>query len=555
MGAYLYKAFKSRIFALAAIYILSHSMMCVISGIWWDDWTIWTYSSDTIKEMFRSAGVPWEAYNLFSVMWLPYWGYRIIVFLEYLLGGIFLYKILESLDLFSDKDAFWISAIYMTVPVNDIRVTLICYGYSLSLFLFLLAFFIVTRMKNSKGRSPIPLRIISLLLFLYSYTTGSLLVFTGILWLYLLYAATRQNKDAKCTEIVKIFVKSNWDYFLLPFVFYIVKGIFFKPYGQYVGYNSVTLKSLVKALLCLPNASVKTLNYIKYNYSRQISIISAAAIIICCFAYFMITRKNTDGRHKTSWKQDVLMFLFGGAVYLAGVFPYIVVRDGNAIKSTGVVGRDAMLAGFGIAISVWAFVRLVHFPELLQKVVFISMIVFGIIHFNKWYLNYQEDWYHQLIFAGEISDNEELADDTTILCDFSNAWPCGGTRFYTLNGMSYLVTGKMDKFYFSSIGDLSDGLKFSEYFTEGYNADDYDYTDMTIDSILLINNMPIRNADLIRMRFDEIFNHKKFEMDIDELKDIQYIEVSAQTSDKIYNAYENGTLDSIVLRELASESQ
>ena len=187
----------------------------------------------------------------------------------------------------------------------------------------------------------------------------------------------------------------------------------------------------------------------------------------------------------------------------------------------------------------------------LQELIFIAIIVLGIFHFNDAYLNYQEDWYHQQEFAYEISKNKELAEsDKTVLCVFSDPSPVGATRFYTLNGMSYRITGKMDKFYFSSIEDLKFGVRFNEYFKHGWNADDYDYYDTSIDSVLFINNYPVDNIKIVKLRINELFNHPVFEQEIADMSNITYVKTTENTSDKIYDAFNNGTLDEISLLQI-----
>lgn len=185
---------KASIWTLMLIYCISQWLLCAISGQWWDDWCIWLNDLAGLKSMFWEMGLPWETYNLLSVMWIPNWGYRVVVFLLFLTIGLLFYEILCRIDFFTNEDAFWIAAIAMTVPVNDARITLICYGYSLSFALFVIAFFLVTRLNDRTGYRKIIMRIISLVCLIYSYTMGSLLVFTGLIWLYLFYDIWRQSK-------------------------------------------------------------------------------------------------------------------------------------------------------------------------------------------------------------------------------------------------------------------------------------------------------------------------------------------------------------------------
>ena len=44
----------------------------------------------------------------------------------------------------------------------------------------------------------------------------------------------------------------------------------------------------------------------------------------------------------------------------------------------------------------------------IQKLCYMAVIVLGIIHLNVWYMNYQENYYHQLQFQQEVSENKEI---------------------------------------------------------------------------------------------------------------------------------------------------
>lgn len=543
------------VIALIIIYTISHWLLCVISGQWWDDWAIWLYSLEEIKILFQeSAAMPWTAYNLLSVMWIPNCGYRIVVFLLFLATGLLFYGILCKIDFFTEEDSFWIAAIAMTVPVNDARATLICYGYSSSLTFFMIAFFIVTRLTDMGGYKKILMRIISFLFLLFSYITESLLVFTGVIWLYFFYTVCLKNKEKKFFYKIWIFFCSYLDYFVFPFAYYIIKNIFLKPYGRYETHNVVTLYSLIKGTLLSPLAAVRTGRLIGSSYVKQIGVISLLVVSIVAVVYLIMKRRLAqEDKNEIDLKRVISMFLMGGVIYFAGVLPYIVVRNGSALSNTCVGGRDTILAGFGIGIMAIGFARLLPVMKKIQNLFPILIIILGIFHFNDWYLNYQEDWYHQLEFAEAIKDNNGLPGNNTILCNFSNVSPNGSTRFYTLNGMSYIVTGKMDKFFCSRIDEIQLKEEFKEIFKNGYNCNDYDSSDKMIDGVMFINNAPINNLQLLKMRCREIVDAEAFEKDISRLTDVKYIRIDKDISEKIYEAYRKEELTSETLRKIVTD--
>lgn len=544
----LYEAARNKYLLLIAVYFFAHFMLCLISGQWWDDWCYWINGAEHLKIAYLESGIPLQAYNIISVMWLPNWGYRIVVFFLFLAIGLMFYSILRRLDFMTDEDAFWISAISMVVPVNDARTILNCYGYSISLFIFFLAFYALSKLNKLSEKKAICIRIISLISLLYSYTTESLLVFTGLIWLYLFYVNWIESTKTKSISKVLGYFRSYWDFLVLPFAYFIIKGIYFKPYGAYTGYNSITIKSFIDNLQISPLAALNTLINLGRLYREQIRIYSSAVFAVITIMYMILSIKKNSPKHETiQIKKQLKVFFLGVIVYYTGIFSYIIIR-GRELRVSGVESRDSMLAGFGIAIMIVAFARCIPVKKTIQNIIPLFFVVFGIFTFNNSYLNYQEDWYHQQEFANAISQYNGFDNANTILCNFTNKSPVGGTRFYSLNGMSYEIIGKMDKFYFSNISELSYGLDFNNHLLSGYNADDYDYSDTTIDAILSINNAPISNRKLLKLRFDELFQPIVFEEEIQNLTDIKYIIIDKESSDHIYDLYKNHSLTSDTLQ-------
>ena len=289
-----------------------------------------------------------------------------------------------------------------------------------------------------------------------------------------------------------------------------------------------------------------------HSYLLQIGIASTIVLLGVLIIYLFFEHKIDDVGTKTKSSIKIKIRIFGISffIYYTGLFAYVVVRGGSALSTTGVGGRDAMLTGFGIGMLIVAFSRLLPAPKKIQNLIPIIFIVLGSFHFNDWYLNYQEDWYHQLEFANAIENIDNFDGDKTILCDFSTASPNGSTRFYSLSGMSYIVTGKMNKFFFSRVSDLRYGISSNYDFNDGYNVNNYNFSDMTINGVLLIDNAPISNTRLLQIRFDELFKPEIFKQDLENFTDVTYIRIDKEKSDYIYELYQKEQLTAEVLRDI-----
>lgn len=324
-----------------------------------------------------------------------------------------------------------------------------------------------------------------------------------------------------------------------------------------MGYNSIEPNWLIERTIFSPIAAIKTGLVIGRSYIGQVGSISLIVFFVVATIYlFMSHHRIVDPKIdvKIAAKHNTIMLFLGCVVYFAGIFPYIIVRQvGSAVRSTDVSGRDAILAGFGIGIMTLSFVRLLPVKKTIQNLILLLLIIMGIFHFNNQYLSYQEDWYYQLQFAKALENNDGLLNDDTILCDISNASPVNALRFYSLNGISYAVTGRMDKFFFCGLGDLYYAIEFNQKFLYGYNCNDYNFRDRIIDGVMIIHNMPIDNVRLFKMRWNEIFNAGAFDNAISTLMDIEYIRIDETVSRRIYEAYSNDTLTSESLLEIISD--
>ncbi len=548
-------AFRHRIY-LAVIYTAANLMLCIISGQWWDDWCYWINGPEQLVSLYSASGIPMQAYYIMSVMWLPNWGYRIVVFLLFLLVALIFYEILRQVDFFSEDDAFFIAAVAMTVPVNDARTVLNCYAYTVEIFLFMCGFLLATKIRLFSGAKKLLVHIASLIMLAGSYSMESLLVFTGIIWVYLLYDTARNNMDAKLGRKILLFFRSFWDYLVFPFAFFLFKRIFFKPYGAYAQYNQLTKESLITGASLSPKSAFFTGVDIGRSYIAQAGLIPVILVVAAIAGYLVyknLLAKDPETAKESTKKQIrkwLLVLVLGFVTYFAGIFAYVVVRKGETLAVTTVDSRDVMLAGFGIAIFIVAVSRLIPVKKTYQNLLPIVFIVLGIFHFNEWYLNYQEDWYQQKVLASVIEEHDGFGEDNTIYCYFSEPSIVATTRTYTVNGISYTATGKMDKLYFTRISDLQYGFTEHYFKGSGFNCDDYDTSDMTIDGVLFINVVPVSDSDLIRMRIHEITDPELFEKDLDNITDATYVHIPGETSDKIYECYGAGELTPDILREI-----
>lgn len=536
----------SYILCLTIIYILTHCFLLLLSGRWWDDYCLWMYDMDRIRRMMVELGRPiWYYFFEFGKI-IPRDGYRYVVFLLYYISSIMIYKILTNTGMYGQEECFWISALYITIPINDARVLLSCFGYAIANCVFWVAFCLTTYLTHKQGLCKGIIRVLVLALFCISFWTESFLVYFGIVILYLCYSDFKHTGNRLKLKSLLYWGVHNLDFIIAPLAFYIIKKCFFSSNGVYKNYNVVTGQTVIGAFMKLPRCSWETLANIVRSYKVQIGLSFGGLWILGTLLFVFVSRRDSGHGNK-----NISKLFLGPVLFMAGLFPYTVVRA-KGLYNTGVGGRDTLLLGVGMAMLIYYGFRSIHLPKKICNICYVAFLSLGILHFNNWYLNYQEDYYQQLQFESEIAENIKIQEGNTFLCMFEQESPVGATRFYSLNANSAIVTGEMTRFFMNGPDDLQHFINFNEGFSDGYCMNDYDSSKQYLDGVILIQNASISNKELLRLKYKEIFQYDEFKEIIRKNRSIQYIPVTEAQSINIISKYQEGILsETDILNEIS----
>ena len=239
---------------LSVIYLLSQGMLLIVSGRWWDDWCFYQQPSWALHRMALELGRPSVYWIVSFAKALPESGYRILTFFLFYGCMLYLYRILKtwlSLDAFG---CFWICALYAVIPVNDVRIVLAVFPYSVGLLFFMAGLSGLAGLLY-EGRMNRRRRGINLLLFLFSFILHSNLCFYAVALLMI------GMKEKKVTAM-----HGYLDYLLLPVLFFAVKSLFFPAYGGYENYNAITGAGLIKAGFYLLPAVIYVMRALFVNF-------------------------------------------------------------------------------------------------------------------------------------------------------------------------------------------------------------------------------------------------------------------------------------------------
>ncbi len=528
------------------VYCLAHFLVLLLSGCWWDDWTFMTHDLNYINIVASESGRP-EWNFLIPLCWsLPNNG-RILIFFLYLLDALFVYTAIKKCGLFDEKESLFIGLLFAVVPVDDARILISNFSYTVGLFFFYLSFMLFmfwNKMKKSTKKTV--LRIGLLCLFFISFILNSVLAYYYILLGYLFVIDFINNEEPNIFFRFFLSVKNVLihypDFFIWPFVYYGFNKTFFPTYGDTFGeYNAVTLAGTLKCFVYIPLSVVKTFTDIT---SKCLSCINLYTIILLLVAVITVLLIKDYSENKEVKLIDVFKYLVYGLFVLAmGLLPYVMVRS-RKIDTMGVKGRDAVLLPLGVAIILYSVISMLKGKA--KKIAITVLVVFGIIGMNSLYLEWQKDYYYQLSMEN-LFNNKVIADNDTFFLIDLNESEIEGQRYYSLNTNAYNVYGDQTRFFVPKVSNLyileSDDVMKQTIKELGYShmMKDYKPDDYCFDAILNYYN-DLNWKEVIQLKFYEIFDYDQFVSEINNRGKLEISIVDDDFTKQLLTEYDNGQL-------------
>lgn len=539
---------------ISLIYLLAHGFLLVATGRWWDDWIYADKNWDYLYEVMMQSSLPLSAFLDGSNWLFPDGFYRVLVFMWYYCSTILFYKILGKIEFFDSDACFWITILFSVIPVNDARIIWIIYPYAVGLTFFFLGFYIAISNVNVKSKKGIIRRIISIVFLMLAYCfIQSSMMLTIPLVLYLYYVELKSGWNwGNAKENIRKFLRTvlhHLDYLLAPVVWYFGDKLLFPGYGEYGGVYYIHWSDLPGIILRSPLYACATLKKILLTYVNLLKDSKVAVLVIILVVAYIIVLKTTrkksnsgkDALEQNSFLRDCMMTGLGAFVFFLGFFPYAVKRN-SAIEITHTGGRDAVLLGVGTAVLLYYGVYAIFRKNIIKEVL-LSLVVLGVVHFNFMYLDWQESYYQQLQLQHEIAQNDNIKNNDTFLIMYKGAMIC--SNFYQTNGNSYAATGEQTRYYMPGTTYLKDLIDMNDesWSLNAFGMNEYEYGDKTIDGIIFVDYADISRKTIRRQKWNEIFNKEEFDAWIDKIKDIKYVAITKDESDKLLEMYLSEELD------------
>jgi len=504
---------------LFIIYFISNIFLLLnYNGIYWDDYAIYHQTYTTIKSMFAQASGGLDMATYIHTLLLSFdngvFLYRFLTFILYFLSAIFFYHTLRSIHFLDKNEIFLITLIYLVVPVFSARIALINFPYVLSLFLFNMAFLLLTHYMQYQ-RSFL-YRIGILLLFAVSFMTASLLVFYGFVLLYILYANYIQKRNFILS--LRDTILKYIDFIALPLIFFEIKNHYFKPYGLYASYNQINIdKNTLTMLYQSFEASfVEPLSkafYLSIDYWYIF-------IVLFIFLYRFINKFTFN---KKSFIALILLLLFGIFIFSVAVFPYIAV--GKLPQLIGWESRHQLLIPFGFSLILVSLYLLLRKLNIIIANLSISIVIsmFTVATFDS-YLRYEKDWFYQLALEKNMKASSLIQNNSTFIIQLINSTYLANHRnisFYEFGGHNKKVFGIDNKLFVENINDIRAYKQYQKH--KQYN---FAHWNLSKPLFITIEFKNMNGVDLYLILYHYITNQNNFDKTIK-----QYVTIRGENSE------------------------
>jgi len=155
------------------LYSLSYLPMMLFSkAYFWDDWYVYKLKDSEYRALLREAGSsPVRAWIEIGMLDANPVLFRIVTILSYFAVGWFLFHILSNVRFIGAHYVRIVTLLFLILPINSARVSMINFAYSYSLLSFYFAWYLLVTNKSVVGR------LASIPLFLISFEALSPLIF------------------------------------------------------------------------------------------------------------------------------------------------------------------------------------------------------------------------------------------------------------------------------------------------------------------------------------------------------------------------------------------
>lgn len=432
--------FKSKDFYLISVlyFIANILFLSNYDGLYWDDWIGYNQDQQTLKILFAQIqhGIKGDFFLYLNHLGNGIFPFRLFTFLANFIMGILVYLILSNIRELDRQSIFFITLLFLVAPLNSAKTSIAVAPFLFPVLLYYFGFYLFTVYLKHRY---LLLRLLILALFLASCSTNSILVFYFSIFFYLYYnqfGTDSTNIYAK----IKYLGKHYWDFILIPFVYFIYKSLYLKPYGLYEGYNGISLTHLPKAfVIFFQNFDNSFIEVIAKSVITLLPIWPIVVIII-----FILTRKTNFSKQITHLK---IFIGLGIALFFLAVFPYAMVEKNAELESWN--SRFQLLIPIAFAFLLYFSILFLEISTQWNKkttIVILWTLVLGFIGKNiSDQYRAQIDMFYTVAIEENIKDSSDFKNHSTFVINNM----LSQNLLYNRNLMYYELNGILKKTFYN----------------------------------------------------------------------------------------------------------
>ncbi|MDP4635149.1 MAG: hypothetical protein NWS60_02580 [Ilumatobacteraceae bacterium] len=254
--------------------------------LYWDDWNdLFQRDKWFAKNYYSSTGrPPWEGVLHGLLNPVGFWTICFLTFILFFASGIFLFAILRKVGSVLSSEVKLITFIFLIVPANHARISLIVFQYTTSYFLFYLGWFVLVRYKSTKSF------VLACMILFLSFKTHSFLFFVLLPFLHFGWLNRARLLDLKKLSLVHFQFSVIA---VLPVLYVISRSVFWPPSQSWQDYQQPTwagvLTGLWPVLIGLVGLSiigVRRLKKLRTPLGLVLLVVGFSITALALFPYF-----------------------------------------------------------------------------------------------------------------------------------------------------------------------------------------------------------------------------------------------------------------------------
>ena len=221
------------------LYTISWGWLFIVRDSYWsDDWDEFKFRDLTGYDYGAFGFAPWKNLNLLMFDNFGPAFLRVAVFGFFFLACLFVYKILDQLSFIESRQRVAISLLFLILPINTPRVALYTFYFSLSYCLFFAAWYFLVSFGSRR------FQFLACALFFLSFQMFTMLVFF-LLPVAHLFALDWRGRMHNVVD----WLKKNLFLISLPFLYWIMRGLFWSSSRSYHEITDNKIKGFLRFIL------------------------------------------------------------------------------------------------------------------------------------------------------------------------------------------------------------------------------------------------------------------------------------------------------------------